>query len=69
MLALSGHDPGLILTCSAAAIVYAYAVRFFAIAQGATDAAAMGRISPNLPMAARAWSGRREEPSATSTCR
>ncbi len=48
-----GVDPGLILTGSAAAIVYAYAVRFFAIAQGAADAA-IGRVSPNLPMAARA---------------
>ena len=50
---LTGHDPGLILTGSAAAIVFAYSVRFFAIAQGAADAA-MGRISPSLPMAARA---------------
>ncbi|WP_343079500.1 iron ABC transporter permease [Ostreiculturibacter nitratireducens] len=49
---LTGNDPGLILTGSAAAIVYAYAVRFFAVAQGAADAA-FGRISPSLPMAAR----------------
>ncbi len=48
-----GVDPGLVLTGSAFAIVYAYAVRFFAIAQGAADAA-MGRVSPSLPMAARA---------------
>lgn len=53
VLALTGTDPGLLLTGGAGAIVYAYAVRFFAIAQGATDAA-MGRISPSLPMAARA---------------
>jgi iron(III) transport system permease protein len=52
ILALSGHDPGLILTGSAFAIVLAYVVRFFAIAQGATDAA-FGRVSPSLPMAAR----------------
>ncbi|SPJ23862.1 ABC transporter permease [Palleronia abyssalis] len=52
-LAITGTDPGLILTGSAAAIVLAYTVRFFAIAQGATDAA-MGRVSPSLPMAARA---------------
>jgi len=32
--------------------VLAYVVRFFAIAQGATDAA-FGRIPPSLPMAAR----------------
>ena len=52
-LALTGTDPGLIVTGSAIAVVYAYAVRFFAIAQGAVDAA-MGRVSPNLPLAARA---------------
>lgn len=52
MLALTGFDPGLLLTGSAFAIVLAYAVRFFAIAQGATDAA-FGRVSPSLAMAAR----------------
>lgn len=51
--AISGYDPGLILTGSAFAIVLAYIVRFFAIAQGAVDAA-FQRISPSLPMAARA---------------
>ena len=49
---LTGHDPGLIITGSAAAIVLAYTVRFFAIAQGATDSA-FGRVPPSLPMAAR----------------
>ena len=49
---LSGHDPGLLLTGTAAAIVLAYLVRFFGIAQGAIDTA-FGRISPSLPMAAR----------------
>ncbi|MFT5007149.1 MAG: iron(III) transport system permease protein [Paracoccaceae bacterium] len=49
---LTGYDPGLMLTGSAFAIVLAYFVRFFAIAQGAVDAA-MGRISPSLPMASR----------------
>jgi len=49
---LFGIDMGLVMTGSAFAIVYAYAVRFFAIAQGAADAA-MGRITPSLPMAAR----------------
>ncbi len=49
---LTGVDPGLMLTGSAFAIILAYSVRFFAIAQGAVDAA-MGRISPSLPMAAR----------------
>jgi iron(III) transport system permease protein len=52
VLALTGTDPGLILTGTAAAIVLAFAVRFFAIAQGAVDAA-MGQVSPSLPMAAR----------------
>ena len=48
----TGHDPGLIMTGTAAAIVLAYFVRFFGIAQGAMDAA-FGRVSPSLPMAAR----------------
>lgn len=52
ILALTGHDPGLLLTGSAAAIIFAFAVRFFAIAQGAVDAA-FGRVAPSLPMAAR----------------
>lgn len=52
ILALTGTDPGLILTGSAAALVLAYTVRFFAIAQGTADAA-MGRVPPSLPMAAR----------------
>lgn len=52
ILALTGHDPGLLLTGTAAALVLAYAVRFFGIAQGAVDAA-FGRVSPSLPMAAR----------------
>ncbi|AJE48098.1 ABC transporter permease [Celeribacter indicus] len=50
--AATGRDVGLLLTGSAFAIVMAYVVRFFAIAQGATDAA-MGRVAPSLPMAAR----------------
>lgn len=49
---LTGYDIGLIMTGSAFALVLAYSVRFFAIAQGAADAA-MGRVSPSLPMAAR----------------
>lgn len=50
--AVTGTDVGLLLTGSATALVLAYCVRFFAIAQGAADAA-MGRVSPSLPMAAR----------------
>jgi iron(III) transport system permease protein len=52
ILAVTGWDPGLIFTGTAAAIVYAYSVRFFALAQGAADAA-LGRVAPSLPMAAR----------------
>jgi iron(III) transport system permease protein len=51
-LALTGFDPGLILTGTAAAIVIAYVVRFFSLAQNAADAA-FGRIPPALPLAAR----------------
>ncbi len=50
--ALTGTDYGLLLTGSSFALILAYCVRFFAIAQGAADAA-MGRVSPSLPMAAR----------------
>ncbi len=49
---VTGRDVGLLLTGSAFALVLAYCVRFFAIAQGAADAA-MGRVSPNLALAAR----------------
>lgn len=52
ILNMTGYDPGLLLTGTAAALVYAYCVRFFAIAQGAIEGA-FGRISPNLPLAAR----------------
>ena len=52
ILALTGHDPGLLLTGTTAALVLAYAVQFFAVAQSATDSA-FGRVSPTLPMAAR----------------
>ena len=52
VLAITGYDPGLMLTGTAGVLVLAYVVRFFAIAQGAADAA-FGRVSPSLPMAAR----------------
>ncbi|NDW53504.1 iron ABC transporter permease [Aliiroseovarius sp. PrR006] len=52
VLAVTGWDPGLVMTGTAFAVIYAYCVRFFAIAQGATDAA-IERVSPNIPMAAR----------------
>jgi iron(III) transport system permease protein len=50
--AMTGRDPGLLLIGTAAGILIAYVVRFFAIAQGAVDSA-FGRIAPTLPMAAR----------------
>jgi iron(III) transport system permease protein len=52
ILSVTGWDPGLMLTGTSFALIFAYMVRFFAIAQGAADSA-MGRISPSLPMAAR----------------
>lgn len=52
ILGVTGWDPGLMLTGTAFAVIYAYSVRFFAIAQGAAEAA-MDRVSPSLPMAAR----------------
>lgn len=50
--AITNERASLILTGSAFALVVAYCVRFYAIAQGATDAA-MERVAPSLPMAAR----------------
>jgi iron(III) transport system permease protein len=52
ILALTGWDPGLMITGTAFAIGLAYVVRFFGIAQGAVEAA-FERVSPSLPMAAR----------------
>ncbi|MDZ7906459.1 MAG: iron ABC transporter permease [Cypionkella sp.] len=52
VLAATGFDPGLLITGTSAAIILAYALRFFGIAQGAVDSA-FGRLSPNLPHAAR----------------
>ena len=52
ILAATGTDPGLLLTGTSAAIILAYVVRFFGIAQGAVDSA-FGRVPPTLPLAAR----------------
>lgn len=52
IVAITGVEIGLIMTGSIGALVIAYFVRFFAIAQGAADAA-IGRVTPSLPMAAR----------------
>lgn len=52
VLRLTGTDPGLILTGTAAALILAHVVRFFAVAQGAADAA-LARIPPSLAMAGR----------------
>ena len=60
VLALTGHDPGLLLTGTVAALVLAYAVRFFGIAQSAVDSA-FGRVSPSLPMAAQSLGRRRSQ--------
>ncbi|GAA4218477.1 iron(III) transport system permease protein [Sagittula marina] len=60
----TGWDPGLVMTGTAFALILAYCVRFFAIAQGAADAA-MGRVSPNLPLAARSL-GRNQSQVLTS---
>ncbi len=51
-LALTGFDTGLLITGGIGVLVLAYVVRFFAIGQGAVDAA-LGRISPSLPAASR----------------
>ena len=48
----TGFDIGLLLTGSAAAVVFAYVVRFVVIAQGAIDGA-LGRITPSMELAAR----------------
>jgi iron(III) transport system permease protein len=50
--ALTGQDPGLLITGTAAALVIAFVVRFFGVAQGALDSA-FGRVAPSLPQAAR----------------
>lgn len=63
ILALTGHEPGLLLTGTAAAVVLAYVIRFFGIAQGAVETA-FGRIPPSLPLAARALG---ESPSGVLT--
>lgn len=47
-----GLDIGLLLTGSAAAVVFAYVVRFSAIAYGAIDSA-FGRVTPSMEFAAR----------------
>jgi iron(III) transport system permease protein len=52
VLQLTGWDPGLLLTGTALALGLAYVVRFFGIAQGAVEAA-LDRVPPTLPMAAR----------------
>jgi iron(III) transport system permease protein len=48
----SGINIGLLLTGSASAVIFAYSVRFFALAFGSIDSA-MGRFSPNIGHAAR----------------
>jgi len=50
--AATGIDIGLLITGTATAVIFAYCVRFFAIAYGAVDAA-FGRITPSMGMASR----------------
>jgi len=50
--AATGVDIGLIITGTATAVIFAYCVRFFAIAFGAVDGA-LGRITPSMSMASR----------------
>ena len=52
ILSLTGRDPGLLLLGSAGILIFAYVVRFFAIAVGTADAA-LGTVAPSLPMASR----------------
>ncbi len=52
ILALTGIEPGLLLTGTAFALILAFAMRFFGIAQSAMDAA-FGRVPPSLALAAR----------------
>ncbi|MEH6361613.1 MAG: iron ABC transporter permease, partial [Amylibacter sp.] len=47
-----GVDIGLLITGTATAVIFAYCVRFFAIAFGAVDGA-LGRITPSMNMASR----------------
>jgi iron(III) transport system permease protein len=53
MRSLFGVSTGLILSGSIAALVYAYVIRFLAVARGGIEAG-LERISPNLDAAARA---------------
>ena len=50
--AATGTDIGLLLTGTAIVLVFAYSVRFAAIAHGAIDGA-LGRITPSMELAAR----------------
>jgi iron(III) transport system permease protein len=50
--AATGVDIGLLITGTATAVIFAYCVRFFAIAFGAIDGA-LGRITPSMNMASR----------------
>lgn len=49
---LSGTNPGLLLTGGIAALVYAYLVRFFAVALQSVEAG-LGKITPSMDMASR----------------
>lgn len=52
IVSFTGAHPGLLLTGGVAALVYAYLVRFFAVALQAVDAG-LSKITPNMDSAAR----------------
>lgn len=54
MRSMFGISTGLLITGSGATLVYAYAVRFMAIAEGSIDGG-FKKLSPNLDMAARCY--------------
>jgi hypothetical protein len=55
VLALTGWDPGLLITGTAFALGLAYLVRFFGIAQGAVDAAYRPGLAVAVDGGAVAW--------------
>ncbi len=66
--ALTGQDPGLLITGTAFALGLAYLVRFFGIAQGAVDSA-FGRISPPCRWRRGRWAAVPAGRWPRSTCR
>ncbi len=65
---LFGLDIGLLLTGSAAGVICAYVIRFFALASGGLDAG-FGRIAPSLGLVARSLGRPRAGFCAVFICR